>query len=100
MQGLKGKPYALFCSHGGGGRVRDIMVSLFRRMGTQVTEPIAPRGWPRPDVLEQCKALGRALAETASRQVWSSGNSNYLSVYSQPHSIRLAYSWDISRDFW
>jgi len=28
MQGLKGKPYALFCSHGGGGRVREVMVSL------------------------------------------------------------------------
>ena len=33
MQGLKGKPYALFCSHGGGGRVREVMVSLFKRIG-------------------------------------------------------------------
>jgi multimeric flavodoxin WrbA len=67
MQGLKGKPYALFYSHGGGGRVREAMVSLFKRVGTQVGQPVGSRGWPRPEVLEQCKALGRLLAESVSR---------------------------------
>lgn len=62
MQGLKGKPYALFCSHGGGGRVREVMVSLFKRVGTQVGQPVASRGRPSPEVLEQCKALGKMLA--------------------------------------
>ena len=63
LKGLKGKPYVLFCSHGGGGRVRDVMVNIFKRVGTQVGEPVASRGKPGPDVLEKCKALGEALAE-------------------------------------
>ena len=65
MQGIKGKPYVLFCSHGGGGRVREVMVSLFKRIGTQVGEPVASRGWPNPEILERCKGLGKALAEAA-----------------------------------
>jgi multimeric flavodoxin WrbA len=67
MQGLKNKPYALFYSHGGGGRVRDAMASLFKRVGTQVGGPVGSRGWPRPDVLEQCRVLGRTLGEAALR---------------------------------
>ena len=63
MQGLKPKPYVLFCSHGGGGRVREVMVSLFKRIGTQVGEVVASREYPSPQVLEQCRALGKALAE-------------------------------------
>jgi multimeric flavodoxin WrbA len=63
MQGLKDKPYALFCSHGGGGRVRDVMVSLFKRIGTQVGKVVSSRGYPSAEVLEQCKALGKALGE-------------------------------------
>jgi multimeric flavodoxin WrbA len=65
MQGIKGKPYALFCSHGGGGRVREVMPNLFKRIGTQVGELVASRRAPSPQVLEQCKALGKALAEAA-----------------------------------
>ncbi len=67
MQGLKGKPYVLFCSHGGGGRVRDVMVSLFKRAGTQVGQIVASRGRPSSQVLEQCRALGNALGEAVSR---------------------------------
>jgi flavorubredoxin len=63
LKGLKGKPYVLFCSHGGGGRVRDVMVNIFKRVGTQVGEPVGSRGRPGPEVLEECKALGKALAE-------------------------------------
>ncbi len=63
LKGLKGKPYVLFCSHGGGGRVRDVMVNIFKRVGTQVGEPVGSRGRPGPKVLEECKALGKALAE-------------------------------------
>jgi multimeric flavodoxin WrbA len=66
MQGLKGKPYALFCSHGSGGRVREVMPRLFRRIGTQVGELVASLRTPSSEVLEQCKALGRALAESVS----------------------------------
>jgi multimeric flavodoxin WrbA len=64
MQGLKGKPYALFCSHGGGGRVIDAMKGIFKRVGTMVGEPVASRGYPSPRVLEECKALGKMLAES------------------------------------
>jgi flavorubredoxin len=66
MQGLKGKPYALFCSHGGGGRVREVMPRLFTRIGTQVGELVASLRRPSPEVLEQCRALGKALAESVS----------------------------------
>jgi flavorubredoxin len=61
-QGLKGKPYGLFYSHGGGGRARGPLEELFGRMGTQVGETIASRGKPNDDVLEACRELGRQLA--------------------------------------
>ena len=63
MQGLKGKPYVLFYSHGGGGKVIDAMKGIFKRVGTMVGEPVGSRGRPSPQVLEQCKSLGKALAE-------------------------------------
>jgi flavorubredoxin len=65
LQGLKDKPYALFYSHGGGGRVVKAMTDLFRRVGTLVREPVGSRGHPNPDVLDACRALGQALAEAA-----------------------------------
>ena len=66
LEGLKGKPYALFCSHGGGGRVKDVMTSIFKRIGTQIGELVESKGMPNPDVLEECKALGKKLAEAVS----------------------------------
>lgn len=66
LEGLKGKPYALFYSHGGGGRVKDAMLNIFKRVGTLVGEPVGSRGMPDPQVLEQCKALGKELAEAIS----------------------------------
>jgi len=67
LKGLKGKPYALFYSHGGGGKVRDVMVSIFQRIGTQVGKPVGSRGYPSPRVLEKCRVLGETLAEAALR---------------------------------
>ena len=67
MQGLKSKPYALFHSHGGGGRVREAMASLFSRVGTQVRDPVGSRGYPDPDVLAQYRSLGQSLAEAVLR---------------------------------
>ena len=61
LAGLKGKPYALFYTHGGGGRVRDSL-SIFRRVGTLVGNPIESYGKPTSEVLEKCKALGKQLA--------------------------------------
>jgi len=66
LEGLKEKPYALFYSHGGGGRVKDVMQNIFKRIGTSVGEPVGSRGKPEPQVLEQCKALGKELAEAIS----------------------------------
>jgi len=61
-QGLTGKPFVLFYSHGGGGRVKDVMVNLFKRLGTQVGEPLGSSGKPTPQILEQCGKLGKDLA--------------------------------------
>lgn len=63
VKGLKNKPYALFYSHGGGGRVEKAMRDLFWRVGTLVREPVDSRGYPSPKVLEACRSLGKALAE-------------------------------------
>lgn len=66
LDGLKEKPYALFYSHGGGGRVKDAMQDIFKRVGKQIGEPVGSRGKPDPQVLEKCKALGKELAEAVS----------------------------------
>jgi flavorubredoxin len=66
LEGLKGKPYVLFCSHGGGGRVKDVMLNIFKRIGSMVAEPVASRGKPGSEVLEECKALGKELAKAVS----------------------------------
>ncbi|MBM3210946.1 hypothetical protein FJZ33_01915 [Candidatus Poribacteria bacterium] len=67
LKGLKGKPYGLFYSHGGGGRVKDVMLGIFKRIGTQVGEPVGSQGKPNPQVLEKCKLLGKMLAEAVSK---------------------------------
>ena len=61
-QGLENKPYGLFYSHGGGGRVRGPLQDLFSRMGTQVGETVESYGRPNDPVLEACRELGRQLA--------------------------------------
>ena len=64
LKGMKEKPYALFCSHGGGGRVKDIMPRIFNRVGTQVGEMVSCLRTPDEQVLKRCKALGNELART------------------------------------
>jgi len=66
LTGLREKPYVLFYSHGGGGRVKEIMERIFRRVGTLVGEPVGSRGRPDKQVLESCRALGKELGETIS----------------------------------
>lgn len=60
---LTGKPFALFCSHGRVGRVKEVMGNLFRRIGTQVGDIVASQGRPNEEILQACRALGRQLAE-------------------------------------
>jgi multimeric flavodoxin WrbA len=62
VKGLKGKPYALFYSHGGGGKVREAL-GIFKRVGTLVGEPVSSYGKPSQQVLEQCKTLGKELVK-------------------------------------
>ena len=66
LEGLRNKPYALFYSHGGGGRVKDSMERIFRRVGTITGEPVSSKGRPEPPVLEQCRALGNELAKAVT----------------------------------
>jgi flavorubredoxin len=66
-RGLTGKPYGLFCSHGGGGRARGPLEELFSRMGTQVGETITSHGRPSDGVLNACQDLGQQLAEAAEK---------------------------------
>lgn len=63
LKGLKGKPYTLFYSHGGGGRVKSAMLGLFKRVGTLVGYPVGSYGKPDSGVLARCKALGVELAK-------------------------------------
>jgi multimeric flavodoxin WrbA len=65
LKGIKGKPYALFFSHGGGG-VKSVMESIFKRVGTQVGKTIESHGEPTLKVLKQCRTLGRILAESVT----------------------------------
>ena len=67
LTGLREKPYVLFYSHGGGGRVRGPLQELFGRMGSQVGEAIESYGRPSDAVLEACRELGRQLANVVPR---------------------------------
>ncbi|MFC1919141.1 flavodoxin family protein [Chloroflexota bacterium] len=66
LAGLKDKPHVFFYSHGGGGRVKDIVPRIFRRVGTFIGEPVGSRGRPDLQVLDKCRALGNELAESVS----------------------------------
>ena len=61
LKGLKDKKYSVFLTHGGSGRARDAL-SIFKRVGTQVGNPVECRGKPGTDILEKCRALGKELA--------------------------------------
>jgi len=65
--GLTGKPYCLFYSHGGGGAVRGPLLKLFQGIGTLVGEPVESKGMPDQPVLDACRNLGRALAGAATK---------------------------------
>jgi len=62
--GLTGKTFVLFYSHGGGGAVKGPLEKLFKRMGRQVGETVESQGYPNEQVLGACRALGRQLVES------------------------------------
>ena len=64
---VKGKPAALFLSHGGGGRVREPFQYLAGRFFEQVGETVESRRPPSEEAKEKCRALGRELAKKAEK---------------------------------
>lgn len=62
---LSDKPFALFLSHGGGGRAQQPFEELFKRMGTKVGTTVTSQGRPTATTLEACRALGQHLAQAA-----------------------------------
>ena len=60
--GYQGKPYAVFYSHGGSGRVKEAL-NIFSRVGIQVGKPVGSYRAPDRSVLDECKDLGEALAK-------------------------------------
>lgn len=64
--GMQEKPYALFYTHGRGGMIKDVIGSLFTRVGRQVGSAVGCQGAPTAAVLENARKLGRQLAETAA----------------------------------
>jgi len=64
-EGYTGKPYALFYSHGGGGKVKSVMIQLFKRIGAQVCDPVGSYGKPNQQIMEECRELGMRLGRTA-----------------------------------
>ena len=63
VKALQGKPYALFYTHGGGGRVVTAMTGLFKYVGTQVGEPVGCHGRPDARTLQRCRELAKQLAD-------------------------------------
>ena len=61
--GLADKPYGLFYSHGGGGRVSGPLEALFTRMGTKVGQTVESKGRPNEATLAACTELGRQLVQ-------------------------------------
>ena len=65
-QGLENKPYGLFYSHGGGGRVLEPFEKLFKAMkvGAKIGDTVESYGHPNESVLEACRQLGRQIIES------------------------------------
>jgi len=67
VKGLKDKPYALFYSHGGGGKVKASLEDLFKRIGRKVGETVESKGKPSAAVLGKCRKLGSELAKAVKQ---------------------------------
>ena len=65
LKGLRNKPYALFYSHGGGGRVKDNL-KVFKRVGTLIDEPVSCYKAPDKKTLDKLRNLGEKLARASS----------------------------------
>ena len=61
-ESVKGKPAALFFSHGGGGRVRGPFEYLIGKFFDQVGETVESRRPTGVETKQKCHALGKQLA--------------------------------------
>jgi flavorubredoxin len=62
------KPYVGFLSHGGGGKAITSLEKLAQSMQyTQVAKPVLSQRAPAGSVVQECRALGKALAEYISK---------------------------------
>ena len=64
MENLTDKKYALFYSHGGGGKVATCLEEMGQRLGEKVSQTVESRGTPDNDVLGKCRKLGKTLADS------------------------------------
>ena len=65
---VKGKPAALFFSHGGGGKVRQPFEYLARRFFEQVGETVEGRRPISIEAKETCRALGQELVRELDKR--------------------------------
>ncbi len=73
-ESVKGKPAALFFSHGGGGKVKEPFEYLARKFFDQVGETVESRRPTGDEARKKCFELGRELAKRARREI-KKGNS-------------------------
>jgi len=64
---FKGKPFAAFSTHGGGGGIASIIEKLAKSVGLrQVTEGLDFLNAPSGDQLKECRHLGQVLGRAAA----------------------------------
>jgi multimeric flavodoxin WrbA len=65
---VKGKPAALFVSHGGGGKVRQPFENLARRFFQQVGETVEAQRPVSDEARKKCLAMGKALVRESDKR--------------------------------
>ena len=64
---FKGKPFAAFSTHGGGGGIAAVIEKLAQSVGlSRVTEGLDFLGAPSGDQLKECRHLGQVLGRAAA----------------------------------
>ena len=62
-ESVKGKPAALFFSHGGGGRGREPFENLAGKFFEQVGETVESKSPTSDEAMKRCRALGKELVK-------------------------------------
>ena len=72
-ESVKGKPAALFFSHGGGGRVKEPFEYLAGKFFEQVGETVESRRPTGDEAKKKCRALGKELVEHLNPPIHPTG---------------------------